>query len=144
MMALGMEVGLSAGDCVRWGPGPLGPSQIFGPFLLWPNGWIHQDATYWYGGMPQSMGLCVRLGPAPSPKRGRAPFPIFGPCLLWPNCWMDQDGTWHGGGHWSRPHCARLEPSSRPQNGGQRLLPNFRPTSIVAKRLHGSRCTCTE
>ena len=21
------------------------PSPIFGPFLLWPNGWMHQDAT---------------------------------------------------------------------------------------------------
>ena len=27
------------------------PSPIFGPFLLWPNGWMHQDAT-WYGGRP--------------------------------------------------------------------------------------------
>jgi len=25
---------------------------VFGPFLLWPNGWMHQDAI-WYGGRPQ-------------------------------------------------------------------------------------------
>jgi len=34
---------------------------IIGPFLLWPNGWMHQDATLiatCYGGMPQSRQLC--------------------------------------------------------------------------------------
>ena len=41
--------------CVRWRfstPPPKGgrapPFPIFGQFLLWPNGWMHQDAT-WYG-----------------------------------------------------------------------------------------------
>jgi len=35
--------------CVRWGPSHLPkkgaklPFPIFGPFLLWPNGWMHQD-----------------------------------------------------------------------------------------------------
>jgi len=39
--------------CVRWGPSPLPPqggatpSPIFSPFLLWPNGCMHQNAT-WY------------------------------------------------------------------------------------------------
>ena len=35
-------------------PSPKGggaPSPIFGPFLLWPNGWMHQDVT-WYGCRP--------------------------------------------------------------------------------------------
>jgi len=39
--------------CVRWGrscPSPKGaqPSSppIFGPCMLWPNGWMHQDATW--------------------------------------------------------------------------------------------------
>ena len=62
-MALGMEVGLSPGDFVLDGdPAPLakkGGCQIFGPFLLWPNGWMHQDAT-WYGGRPQPRRLYVR------------------------------------------------------------------------------------
>jgi len=39
--------------CARWGPGPLpkkgAEPPIFGTFLLWPNGWMHQDAT-WHGG----------------------------------------------------------------------------------------------
>jgi len=56
-MALGMESGLSPGDFVLDGD-PRHPlpkkgaelhSPIFSPFLLWPNGWMHQDAT-WYGG----------------------------------------------------------------------------------------------
>ena len=34
-------------------------------------------------------------------------------------------------------NCVRWGPSPLPQKGG--ALPNFRPTSIVAKRLHGSR-----
>jgi len=65
------------------------PSTIFGPFLLWPNGWMHQDAT-WYEGRPQPRGLCATWGPSPLPKRGWSP-QIFGPCLLWPNVKMDQD-----------------------------------------------------
>jgi len=46
---------------------PLPP--IFGPRLLWPNGCIDQDAT-WYGGSPRPWRLCVRWGPS-SPKRGQ-------------------------------------------------------------------------
>jgi len=60
--------------------------------------------------------------------------------VLWPNGWVDQDVTWHGGGPWSRPHCARWGPSSSPQKGGGAPFPNFRPISIVAKRLDASRC----
>jgi len=57
---------------------------------LWPNGWMHQDAT-WYGGRPQPRGLCVGWGPSP-------------PLL---------------------------------KKGD--VAPNFRPISIAAKRLDGSR-----
>jgi len=50
-MALGMEMGLGPGDIVLDGdPAALPkkgaePPPIFGPFLLWPNGWVHHDAT---------------------------------------------------------------------------------------------------
>jgi len=39
---LGMEVGLGPGHCVRWGPAQKGaqPPPMFGPCLLWPNGWM--------------------------------------------------------------------------------------------------------
>ena len=53
-MPLGMEVGFGPGDCVRWGPSsPKKGAQppIFDPCLLWPNGCMHQDTT-WYGGRP--------------------------------------------------------------------------------------------
>jgi len=49
-MALGMEVGLGPVHIVldRY-PSPLpqkaAEPPIFGPFLLWPNGWMHQDVT---------------------------------------------------------------------------------------------------
>ena len=37
------------GLCVRWGPSSPQkrglPSPIFGPFLLWPYGWMHLGAT---------------------------------------------------------------------------------------------------
>ena len=100
----------------KWG---RAPSPIFGPFLLWPNGWIQQSAT-WHGGSPQSRGLCVRWGlgtQLPSPKRGGAAAQILGPCVLWPNGWMDQDGTWHGGRPWSRPHGARWGHIYPPKKG---------------------------
>jgi len=94
-MPLGMELGLSPGDFVLDGdpalPSPKrdrARSPIFGPFLLRPNGCVHQDTT-WYGGIPWAEAyrripwaeayrphprvLCIRWGPSP---------PIFGPCLL--------------------------------------------------------------
>ena len=46
---------------------------LFGPCLLWPNGWMDQYAT-WYEGMSRSRPHCVRWGPSsPSPKKGTAP-----------------------------------------------------------------------
>jgi len=79
-MSLGMELGLGPGDFVLDGdptpPLPKGggaPSPIFGPFLLWPNGWMHKDAA-WYGCRPQPRGLCVRWRPSsPSQKGGGVP-----------------------------------------------------------------------
>ena len=55
-MSLDMEVGLSPGDFVLDGdpaPTPKGaePHSIFGPRLLWPNGWMDEDAA-WYGSRP--------------------------------------------------------------------------------------------
>ena len=63
---LGMELGLGPRDIVFYGdPLPL-PKKgaepglpIFDPFLLWPNGCMLQDIT-WYGDRPQPRGLCVR------------------------------------------------------------------------------------
>jgi len=113
-MALGMEVGLGTGHNVLDGdPAPLPKKRaeppILGPFLLWTNGWMHQDAT-WYGDRPQPRRLCVRWGPSPAPQKGAEPqFSAHvycgqtsawikmtlgtevdpGQCPLWPNGWMD-------------------------------------------------------
>jgi len=86
-MPLGMEVGLSPGDCVRWGPSSPSLKRersppIFGPYLLWPNGWMDEDAT-WYGHRPPSRPHCVRQGPS-CLRKGHSSPPLFGPCLLWP------------------------------------------------------------
>jgi len=77
-MPLGMEVGLGPGDFVPDGD-PAPPSKkkeghspiIFNPCLLWPNGWMHQDTT-WYGGRPQPRRHCVRWGPSPPPLKGHS------------------------------------------------------------------------
>ena len=65
-MILGMEVGLSPGELDGDLPSPPqkgggAPSPIFSPFLLWPNGCMDQDAT-WYGGRPPPRRHCVRWG----------------------------------------------------------------------------------
>ena len=92
-MPLGMEVGLSPGDFGL--DGDLTPPKreaevgdrapIFGQCLLWPNGWMHQDAT-WYGGRPRpTRGRprptrhCVRCGRSYPPEKGHTT-----PAKFWP------------------------------------------------------------
>jgi len=78
--ALGTEVNLDPGDVVLDGvPAHLGvvPLKgahlpVCGPCLLWPNGWMDEDAT-WYGGRTQPRRLCFRWGPSPLPKKVRSP-----------------------------------------------------------------------
>ena len=51
--------------------------------ILWPNGCIDQDVT-WYGGRLRRRPHCVRWGPergTPAPPH----FSAVGTCLLWPN-----------------------------------------------------------
>jgi len=43
---------------------------IFGRCLLWPNGWVDEDAP-WYGSRPRPRPHCVRRRPS-SPQRGTA------------------------------------------------------------------------
>ena len=79
------------------GPSSAPPPQkgakpsVFCAYLLWPNGWMDQDAT-WQGSRPRprphtvvsdlSVCLCVCF--------------VCDVGVLWPNGWMDQDETWHG------------------------------------------------
>jgi len=80
-MPLATEVSLGPGDFVLDGdrdPLPQKGSRppIFGPFLLWPKGWMHQDAI-WYGGRRQPRRFCVRWGPSFLSRKGAQP-PNFG------------------------------------------------------------------
>jgi len=65
-MPLGTEVGLGPGEIV-FDEDPAAPEKkctvhpIFGPCLLWPNGWVDQDAP-WCGGKPRPRLCCVRWG----------------------------------------------------------------------------------
>jgi len=120
-MALDTKVGLGPRHIVIEGePAALPkkgaePSPIFGPFLLWLNGWMDQDAT-WYGGRPQPRRLFVRWVPSPPLKKWRS-HPIFGPRLLWPNGCMDQDTAWCGRRRRPTRHCVRRGPSCPPLKG---------------------------
>jgi len=145
-MSLGMQLGLGPGDFVLDGdhaPPPQkggGASQIFGPCLLWPNGWMDKGST-WHGSRPQPRRFCVRWRPSPLPQKGAKPSsPIFGPFLLWPNGCMHQNATWYG--CWLQPRglCVRWRPSLPSPTKGAEPPPNFRPISVLPKRLDASRC----
>jgi len=102
------------------------PSPIFGPFLLWPNGWMHQDAT-WYGNRPQPSGLCVRWGPSYPPKKVAKP-PIFAHfyCDQTTGCIKMPLGMEVG----LSSSAFVLDGDPAPTQKG-RSPPNFRPSSIV-------------
>ena len=101
-MTLGMEMGCGPGHIVLDGDTEERAQQppLCDPCLLWPNGWMHQDATS-YGGRPHPGHVVLDRDQLPL-KKGAHP-PIFGPCLLWPNGWMHQDTTWYGGRPQRRP-----------------------------------------
>jgi len=80
-------------------------APLFGPCLLWSNGWMDQDAI-WYGGTSGRRPRCVRWEPSSHHKAHSSPL-IFGRWLLWPNGWMDQSATWYQGRPQRRRHCVR-------------------------------------
>ena len=119
-MALGMEVGLGPGHIVLDGdPGPLPQKGAeppnFWPILLWLNGWMHQDAT-WYEGRPQLRRLCVRWGPSPPPQKGRSPqfsaHVYSGQTAVWIKMPLDTEVG-------LTQHCVRWGPSSPSPKGAQ-------------------------
>jgi len=85
---LGMEVGRGPGEFVYDGDparprkkGHTHPHPMFGPCLLWLNGWMDEDATR----------TEVDLGPGhivldgvPAPRVRGTTAPFFGRYLLWP------------------------------------------------------------
>jgi len=75
-MLLGVEVGLGPGHIALDGnpaPPKKGYSpQFTGQCLLWPNGWMDQDAT-WYGGRPWPGHIVLDGDPSPPQKKGHSP-----------------------------------------------------------------------
>ena len=73
-----VEVGLGPGhilldgDPARPLPKKVDRPPIFGPCLLWLNGWMDQDAT-WHGGRTRPRRHCVRWRPSSPRYRGTAP-----------------------------------------------------------------------
>jgi len=84
-MPLGAKVGVGPDDSVLDGE-PAPPKKgghsppIFGPCLLWTNGWIDQGAT-WYGGRSRLRPRCVRRGPSSPLRKGAQP-PNFRPMSI--------------------------------------------------------------
>jgi len=81
---LSAEVGLDSGEFVFDGDPPpprkkAQPPHIFGLCLLWPNGWMDQDATL-YGGKP-CPGDVVLDGIGAPPLKGHSPqFSVYVYC----------------------------------------------------------------
>ena len=76
-MKLGLQVGLGPGHIVlERDRAPLSQKgrspQIFGPYLLWLNGWMDQNATS-LGARPHPKRHCVRWGPSSPPQKGTEP-----------------------------------------------------------------------
>jgi len=79
-MPIGTEVGLGLRGIV-FDVDPATPRKrhthsypFFGPCLLWPDGWMDEDAA-WYGSRPRTRPHCPRRGPS-SRERGTAA-PLF-------------------------------------------------------------------
>ena len=99
--------------------------------LLWPNGWMDQDATC-FEGRPQP-GRQLVSSPAPLPKKGTAaPLLHFsvhvycGQTAGWIKMPLGMEVYRY------RRHCVKWGPSS-PTETGTAAFPTFRPMSIVAK-----------
>jgi len=143
-MKLGLQVGLGAGHIVLGGdpaPPPLKGHRppIFDPYLLRRNGCMHQDVT-WYGARPRPRRLYVRWGPrSPPQKGGRAPTKFSahvycGQTAGWMKLVLGVDVGLSPG-----DFVLDGDPVSFPKRE-RSPLPNFRPISTVAKRLHASKC----
>jgi len=109
---------------------------IYGPCLLWPNGWMDQDAT-WYGGRHKRRRHCVRQGPRSPSLMAHCPeFLAHVRCGQTAGSTKMPFGTEVGLGPGDfmldRDPGLPLEKGHSPSS--------FQPMSIVAKWLNGYRC----
>jgi len=118
--------------CVRWGP--CSPSPKEAPFQFSAHVYCGQTA----GCIKMALSTEVGVGPdhivldgdpAPLPKKGAGPQFSAG-CIM---MLLGMEVRLSPGDFVSDG-----DPAPSPQKGAE--PPIFRPTSIVAKRLHGSRC----
>jgi len=118
---------------------PKGQSPLqFSVRLLWPNGWMDQDAT-WYGVSPPRRH-CIRRGPSSSPENRWHSSPTHQPMYCSETAiWIKMPlGTEVG---LDPGHIALETQFMSPQkHGATAHPPDFRPIFVVAKRLDGSRC----
>ena len=136
------SIGLSPGHIVRFGPSSPSKQKghsppIFGPYLLWPNGWIDQDAT-WYEGRRRP-GDIVLDGTQLPPKRGTSPQFSAHACRGQMAGLIKMAlGTEVGVG--PGDIVLDVDPAPPPKRGiATSSLIHFSSMSIVAKRLDGSR-----
>jgi len=118
--------------CGRCGPSSP-PSKngahpaIFGPCLLWPNGWMDQDST-WHVGRPRPRPHCAGRGPSFPPQQKGQPQFLVHECCGQTAGWIKIPfGTKVG----LDPGHIVLHAGAAPPKGAQ-PPPNFRPMSIVA------------
>ena len=58
-----------------------GAQPVFRSCLLWSNGWMEEDAT-WYGSRPRPKPHCTRRGPSSLAKCHSSPTPSFRPMSI--------------------------------------------------------------
>ena len=146
-MKPGVPIGLGSGHVVSdRDPAPL-PQRgtvppICGPYLLRPNGCMDQDVT-WYGARPdrhRRLATVLDGDPVLHPQK------VGGAPKFSAHVYCGQTARWMklllGMVVGLSPGAFVLDgdPAPFPQKGAERPLPNFRPISIVAKRLDASRC----
>jgi len=143
-MPLGTEMGFGQNIVLDGYPTPLPkkgggvPSPIFGPCLLWPNGWMDQDGTS-HGGGPWPRPDCARWGPSSPPQKKGQSRPQFSDpfyCGQTARCIKMSLGMEVG----LSPDDIVLDGDPAPPPLKGHSPPNFRPMSVVARLLDGLRC----
>ena len=89
--------------------------------MLWPNGWMDKDAT-WYDGRPRPRN--IDADPTPPAFGHTPPKKRLAHVCCGQNGWMDQGATWCEGIPWPRPHCVTL---LHPPPKRDTASPIFRP-----------------
>jgi len=112
------------------------PPPIFGPCLLSPNSWIDQDEIC-DAGRPQPWPHCVRRGPISISPKGHSPQFSAHICCGQMAGWIKMPTVRMEVGLGSGDLVLDEDQAPFPKKGAE--PPNFRPMSIVAKRLDGSR-----